>query len=168
MNFKTIKAGDISGNLIQRIRDQWMLIGAGEEGKANSMIGSWGFLGEMWGKDMAVCVVRPQRFTYEFIEKADTYALSFLTDQYAREKKIFGTQSGRDINKLGGGLLTPAFKHGALYYEEAELVIFCRKVYVHDYREEEFLDKSLVESCYGKKDFHRVYYGEILEVISRD
>ncbi|MDC7219193.1 MAG: flavin reductase [Spirochaetales bacterium] len=167
MSFRTIKADEIEGNVVKQIRDQWMLIGAGTEGKANSMIGSWGFMGEMWRKDVAVCVVRPNRYTYEFMESNETYALSFLGDEYSEVKKIFGSKSGRDINKVEGGPLTPAYKHGALYYEEAELVIFCRKLYVHDYKEEEFLDKALIDDCYGNGNFHRVYYGEILEVLAK-
>ncbi|MDC7223260.1 MAG: flavin reductase [Spirochaetales bacterium] len=168
MPFVEIDPDGIEGNVIKRIRDQWMLIGAGTEGKANSMIGSWGFMGEMWRKDVAVCVVRPQRYTYEFMESNDTYALSFLPDKYNDVKRIYGSQSGRDINKLEGGALTPAYAQGALYYEEAELVLFCRKIYVHDYEGEGFIDTSLVESCYGKGDFHRVYYGEILQVLKRE
>ena len=167
MNFKTIRAEDMKGNLIKRIRDQWMLIGAGTEGRANSMIGSWGFMGEMWGKDVAACVVRPQRFTYEFMETNNTYSLSFYSQDYRKVLNNFGTQSGRDINKVEGGPLTPAYKHGALYYEEAELILFCRKLYHHDYKADEFIDKSLIESCYKQGDFHRVYYGEIIEVFCR-
>jgi flavin reductase (DIM6/NTAB) family NADH-FMN oxidoreductase RutF len=167
MNFNVIKPEEIKGNLIQRIRDQWMLIGAGTQGKANSMIGSWGLMGEMWGKDVAVCVVRPQRYTYEFMEANDTYSLSFYSQEYRKVLNEFGTESGRDINKVEGGPLTPAYKHGALYYEEAEMIIFCRKLYSHDFKPDEFIDKALVDKCYGKADFHRVYYGEIIEVLCR-
>jgi flavin reductase (DIM6/NTAB) family NADH-FMN oxidoreductase RutF len=102
MNFNVIKPEEIKGNLIQRIRDQWMLIGAGTQGKANSMIGSWGLMGEMWGKDVAVCVVRPQRYTYEFMEANDTYSLSFYSQEYRKVLNEFGTESGRDINKVEG------------------------------------------------------------------
>ena len=167
MSFVNIRPDEIEGNLIKRIRDQWMLIGAGTKGKANSMIGSWGFLGEMWGRDMAVCAVRPQRYTYEIMEQNNTYSLSFLPGEYRAVQNIFGSESGRDINKVEGGPLTPAYKHETLYYEEAELVLFCRKVYAQDLEEELFLDPSILDAQYVKKDFHRFYYGEILEVMRK-
>ncbi len=168
MPFKEIRADGIGGNLIKRIRDQWMLIGAGTKGRANSMIGSWGLMGEMWGRDVAVCVVRPQRFTYEFMETNGTYALSFLPGEYRSVLNSFGTRSGREINKVEGGPLTPAYRQGALYYEEAELVLFCRKLYYQDFDQNLFLDKAIVDSCYGDGDFHRAYYGEILEVLVKE
>jgi len=168
MSFREIRADEIEGNLIKRIRDQWMLIGAGTKGKANSMIGSWGLMGEMWGRDVAVCVVRPQRYTYEFMESHDTYSLCFLPGKYRSVLNTFGTKSGRDINKVEGGPLSPAYRNGALYYEESELVIFCRKLYTQDFDESRFLDPSVVASCYGNKDFHRTYYGEIIEVLVKE
>ena len=168
MSFISIRADEIQGNLIKRIRDQWMLICSGSAGKANSMIGSWGFMGEMWGRDTAVCTIRPQRYTYEIIEKNATYALCFLPSAYRSVLNTFGSKSGRDINKVEGGPLTPAYKHGTLYYEEAELVLFCKKLYAQDLREELFLELSIAETYYEKKDFHRFYYGEILEVMQKE
>ena len=167
MSLKTIRPDEIDGNAIKRIRDQWMLIASGSEGNANSMIGSWGFMGEMWFKDVAICYVRPQRYTYQFMESNESYSLNFLPEKYRDVLKQFGTNSGRDINKVEGGPLTPLYKNGTLYYEEAELVIFCKKLYAQDLSEENFMNPELVEQCYKNRDFHRCYYGEIIEVLSK-
>ena len=48
-----------------------MLISAGDENGFNMMTASWGFMGEMWGNDSAIAMIRPQRYTWEFIEKND-------------------------------------------------------------------------------------------------
>ena len=36
---------------------------------------SWGALGCMWGRPFAQVVVRPQRYTFEFIETYPTFTL---------------------------------------------------------------------------------------------
>lgn len=35
-------------------------------------------IGELWGKDVVAVFVRPQRYTYEFMEKYGDFTLSFL------------------------------------------------------------------------------------------
>lgn len=165
MNFKSISADEIKDNAIKLIRDDWMLVAAGTKGKANSMTVSWGMLGHIWYKDVAVCVVRPQRYTYKFMEENDTYTLSVFPEKYRAILREYGTKSGTEINKVEGGVLTPLYKHGTLYYEEARLVLFCKKIYVQDVQEDCFLDSYCLEKSYKQKDFHRTYYGEIIEVL---
>ena len=62
-----ITAKEIDKNIIDLIADEWMLISAGDKNGYNMMTASWGGMGEMWSKDVAVCVIRPQRYTYEFV-----------------------------------------------------------------------------------------------------
>ena len=67
--FKEISARDIDKNLISAIAEEWMLITAGDQNGYNMMTASWGFAGEMWGNDSVIAMVRPQRYTMEFIDK---------------------------------------------------------------------------------------------------
>ena len=67
--FKTIEPKEIKDNLIKCFADEWSLITAGNRDGYNMMTASWGFMGEMWGADSLAVVVRPQRYTMEFIEK---------------------------------------------------------------------------------------------------
>ena len=69
--FKKINACDVEENLIKMLSRQWMLITAKNEGKVNTMTASWGVFGEMWAKDISAIVVRPSRYTYNFIENSD-------------------------------------------------------------------------------------------------
>ena len=78
---KEISAKEIKDNLIKAISDEWMLITAGDEKGYNTMTASWGFTGEMWGEDSVAIMVRPQRYTMEFIEKNDLFTLSFYGDR---------------------------------------------------------------------------------------
>ena len=78
--FKEISAKEIEGNLIKAIADEWMLISAGDENNYNMMTASWGYFGEMWGKDTAITVIRPQRYTKEFLDSSE-YFISSSADR---------------------------------------------------------------------------------------
>ena len=69
---KEINIRDIKISAPELISDGWGLVTAGNEEKFNTMTVSWGAFGEIWGKDAAFIFIRPQRYTYEFIEKEDT------------------------------------------------------------------------------------------------
>ena len=79
--FKEINAKDIKDNFIKTIADEWALISAGTKDKYNMMTASWGFAGEMWGYDCIAVVIRPQRYTMEFVDKNDYFTLSFYGEQ---------------------------------------------------------------------------------------
>ena len=99
--FRTISPAELSGNIIQRISRQWALATAEKpDGTANTMTISWGGTGYLWNQPVAFLFVRPQRYTYEFVEAADGFSLCFLPEQYRSELQYCGTISGRDEDKI--------------------------------------------------------------------
>lgn len=164
MAFKEIGAKEINDNLIKMIADEWMLICAGNEEKFNMMTASWGFTGEIWGKDYAVALVRPQRYTDEFMKSNENFALCFLGDN-KKPHAVCGHSSGRDVDKTKLTGLKPVFSDGCVYFEQARLVIICKKTYVSKLDKECFLDPSIIEKNYPNGDFHNVYFGEIQKVL---
>ena len=163
--FKEISAKEISGNLIDMIANEWMLISAGDESAHNMMTASWGFAGEMWGNDAVVIAVRPQRYTMEFIDKQDTFSLSFYGDNKAIHK-ICGSKSGRDIDKTKETGLTPVFSDDTVYFEEARLVLICKKQYVGRLEKKNFTDQSVFK--WYDDDFHYMIVGKIEKVLLKD
>lgn len=163
--FKEITPDKLDKNLISMIRDEWALISAGNEEKFNMMTASWGFFGEMWNKDCVICAVRPQRYTFEFMEANDTFALCFLGDNKAPHK-VCGSMSGRDVDKAAETGLKPVFEDGTVYFEQSETVIICKKLYADFLQEDKFCDPSPL-GCY-KGDFHKMYVGEILKVLVKE
>lgn len=77
MKLKEIKPTEISENPVQLIARDWMLVTAGTDADFNTMTASWGMIGEMWGDDVVECVVRPQRFTHQYIERENRFTLTF-------------------------------------------------------------------------------------------
>ena len=160
--FKEINPKEIEGNLIKAIADEWMLISAGDESGYNMMTASWGFAGEMWGEDSVVAMIRPQRYTMEFVNNSDYFTLSFYGDNKAIHK-ICGSKSGRDVNKTELTGLTPIFADNTVYFEEARLVLVCKKQYVQRLEANFFTQKEPLK-WYENKDYHYMIIGKIEKV----
>ena len=164
--YKEISAKEINGNLIKAISEEWMLISAGNSKKYNMMTASWGFAGEMWGNDSVVAMVRPQRYTLEFLEQSDYFTLSFYGDNKDIHK-VCGSKSGRDVDKTALTGLTPVFADNTVYFEEARLVIVCKKQYVEPLKENCFTDKEPLK-WYPEKDYHYRVIGKIEKVLVKE
>ena len=114
-----------------------------------------------------MCVIRPGRHTFAFMEEHPMFTLSFFEERYRPALKVCGRKSGREINKMKDAGLTPVQgKYGGIYFEEARMVYECRKLYWHDLDPTHFVDPTL-DIFYPRKDYHRLYVGEIKCVLAR-
>ena len=165
--FLEIDIRDVKKNLTKAISDEWMLISAGDAHKSNMMTASWGLTGELWFRDVAVCFIRPQRYTLEFVEKNDTFALSFFGTGEKQALSLCGSKSGREVDKIKETGLTPVYSDGTVYYEQAKLVLICKKIAVSEVTPQNILDKTVLERCYPEKDYHKVFVGEIVKVLEK-
>jgi flavin reductase (DIM6/NTAB) family NADH-FMN oxidoreductase RutF len=156
----------IRDNVFKLIGKDWMLITAGMSDSFNTMTASWGGMGVLWDKKVCFTVVRPTRYTYEFLENNATYTLSFFPSTYQKALMLCGTKSGRDIDKVRESGLTPVFDGDAVFFEEARLVLACRKLYFQDIIPGNFQDVGL-EKFYPDMDYHRMYVGEIIRCLAR-
>jgi flavin reductase (DIM6/NTAB) family NADH-FMN oxidoreductase RutF len=168
MSFKSIVPKAIDENVFKLIGTDWMLITAGTMDSFNTMTASWGGLGVLWHRDVAFCFIRPIRYTYEFMNKSDYYTLMFFEEKYRNILKICGTKSGRNIDKVEECNFTPIESiNGAIYFKEARFIIECRKIYITDIDPEGFVDSS-IENNYPQKDYHRMFVGEIVNVMLKN
>lgn len=165
--FNEIKPAEIKDNIFDLIGRQWMLVTAGNKKNFNTMTASWGGAGILWNKPVAISFIRPQRYTYKFLEKSDRYTLSFYDEGYRDALNFCGSHSGRDCDKAKEAGLTPVAANDAVYFDEAKLVLICRKLYIQDFKPECFIDKSIVNT-YNGDDYHRVYIGEIEKVLAKE
>jgi flavin reductase (DIM6/NTAB) family NADH-FMN oxidoreductase RutF len=149
------------------IGSDWMLITARKGELVNTMTASWGGLGVMWGKNVASIVVRPSRYTKEFIDAADTFSLSFLPDNYRKQLNYLGAVSGRDEPKIERSGLAVIDVDGTPCFAEANQVLICRKIFAQVYDPGCFLDPA-IDACYPKKDYHTFYYGEVIKILKKE
>lgn len=164
--FREIKTTEWKENPFDLIGRQWMLVTAAKkDGTINTMTASWGGLGIMWGKDVAFIVIRPQRYTKEFIDDTELLSLSVLPNGYMKEYAYLGRVSGRDENKIEQAGLTVISDQEAPYFEEARMVLICRKMYAQPYAPEAFLDESLIARHYPEGDFHVMYICAIEKIL---
>lgn len=126
--FKEINPKEIVESPFKLIGDDWALVTAGDREKFNTMTISWGGVGIMWGKPVVFTFIRPQRYTFAFMENGDRYTMSFFDEKYRDALKFCGSKSGKDYDKVKETGLTPAFtENGSVYFEEAKLVLECKK-----------------------------------------
>lgn len=161
--FKEISIKDLDRNFVKMISEDWALLTAGNAECFNTMTVSWGGIGELWSKEVGFVFVRPQRYTYRFMEKHDHFTLSFFGGGCKKELAICGSKSGRDIDKIAETGLAPVVLNGAVGFEQAKIVIVMKKIAYQDINPKGFLDPSITET-YKANDFHRAYVGEIEKV----
>jgi len=132
----------------------------------NAMTIGWGSLGIMWGRPFVQVVVRPVRYTYEFMERYDTFTVCAFPAKHAEALELLGSKSGREGDKIAEAGLHPvaSLKVAAPSYTEAELALECRKIYWDDIERAHFLDAG-IEGKYPRRDYHRIYYGEIVAAL---
>lgn len=161
---KEIRATQIGENAIKLIDKDWMLVTAGDIHDFNMMTASWGMLGEMWGMNVAETVVRPQRYTNEYIARTDRFTLSFFPDSMRQILSVMGTKSGRDIDKMHyPGLDAVELPSGQVAFKQAKLILDCEVIYVDRFSKEAFKDPKIIERWYND-DFHYRYIGKINHV----
>ena len=163
--FKEVTPELMRKNPFELIGKDWMLVTAGNDEKVNTMTASWGGLGVMWGKNVAFIVIRPQRYTKEFIDREDTFSLSFFDKDFRKELNYLGSTSGRDEDKINNAGLTVVNTDQTPYFDEANLVFICKKLFQQPFEENSFLDENFSSTFYPNKDFHTLYIAEITKII---
>ena len=163
--FIEIAPDDFLVSPFRLIGREWMLIAAEKDGRVNAMTASWGGLGVMWGKNVAYIVIRPQRFTKEFVDASGSFSLNFFDASFHKSLGYFGSVSGRDEDKIAKTGLSVASSGGAPYFGEAATVIICRKLFAQPYLPEGFIDRECDTTWYPEKDYHTLYIGEVTKIL---
>ncbi|HYW95495.1 MAG TPA: flavin reductase [Bacteroidales bacterium] len=164
-DFIPVDPQDVTDNVFKLIGDDWMLITAGDENHFNTMTASWGGLGVLWNLPVAVCYIRPQRYTFGFAEKCDYYTLAFFGGEHRKILNFCGSKSGRDYDKIKETGLEPfVTEKGNIGYNQARLIMECKKLYADDLKADNFLLPDIIKRNYPKSDFHRFYIAQVTDV----
>lgn len=142
-------------------RGAFLTVKAGDE--VNTMTIGWATIGFVWRKEVFMVAVRDSRHTFSLIEKSSDFTVTIPTDSGSKDALMFcGTKSGRDYDKfIECGLQTrkavtvesPIIDVPGVHYE-------CKIVY------KSAMDSANLDENYHKhypaKDYHTLYFGEIL------
>lgn len=165
MNLHPMDPKTLELNLSGLLRSRGALLTAGDKTGCNTMTIGWAQSGVVWGKPVCTVYVRPERYTYQFMEEQDYFTLCVLPAEAKQTIALCGSKSGRDVDKITACGLTVEYGVGdAPYFAQSELVLVCRKLYVQDLDLGPVTDETVL-SFYapGKGGIHRAYTGEIVE-----
>ena len=146
------------------------ILSAGDKNSHNSMVIGWGLIGVAWQKPLFIVYVKPDRYTYQFMEKTTYFTVNFIRKDLYKKFVPYGNRSGRDINKEEvSGTHIQFLDNGGITFEEAEEVYVC-KMMAKAHFERENLSPEIME-FYEKaatafkqtKEPHGLYIGEIIE-----
>ena len=76
------------------------LLTAGDKTGLNTMTIGWCQLGRLWNLPVCTVYVRPERYTYQFMESHDYFTVSILPEEAKKVTALCGGKSGRDVDKV--------------------------------------------------------------------
>lgn len=164
MSLEEIKIENIEINPFTSLMKDWALVTVKSGDIVNTLTIGWGGFGVLWQKYVATIYIRPCRYSRELLDKADSFSITFLPEDYRKTLLYLGQVSGKDENKIEKSGLTLAYKDGVPYFEEGKLVFIARKIYQDTFKKENFIDHSIAEKIYPEEDFHYFYLAQIESV----
>ncbi|MDO5725484.1 MAG: flavin reductase [Tissierellia bacterium] len=166
--FYKAKAKNLMFNTFKEIHDEWMLITAGDINDFNTMTANWGGFGVLWHYNTAIIFVRESRYTKEFLDKNDTFTLSFFSRRYRDALTFCGQNSGRDFDKIKETKLKPIELEGNVGFEQADTIFVCKKILATELGPDTIIAKENLKKWYDTKDYHTMYIGEILTIFNKE
>jgi len=157
----------VAERVMKQIKEGAFLTVKAGEG-TNTMTIGWALIGCAWQKPVLMVLVRTSRHTYGFIEKAVDFTLTVPTTDMRDALMFCGTKSGRNVDKYKAcnlelakakKVISPVIKAPAIYFE-------C-KILMKTPMDPKCLDKEC-QGLYPAKDYHTLYFGEIVECYQTD
>ncbi len=156
-----VSAQEIMGPSLKQISTGAFLV-VQTKNRRNVMTIGWALFGYVWRRSTLMVAIRNSRFTHELLEEADSFSVSVPSGQMGKELNFCGSKSGREFDK---------FKECALQILDTKIVdspllnipgyhYQCRLIYKSPL-DPRFLDQDLMP-IYPAKDYHTLYFGEIL------
>jgi flavin reductase (DIM6/NTAB) family NADH-FMN oxidoreductase RutF len=139
------------------------LLVSGNAEKANVMTIGWGLIGRLWSKPFFMVAVRPSRYTYEFLEKTDDFTVNVPRKGMEEIVDFCGSVSGREHDKFKekGLVLTPSRKVNSPIISNCIIHYECKVSYKTRVIQSR-LPRDILKSSYPSRNFHTLYFGEIL------
>lgn len=140
-------------------------------GRVNTMTIGWGGITVYWGKPVFEVPVRHSRFSHAMIDKSGVFTVSVPLegDNMAKELAYCGSHSGRNEDKIsacaletsdGENVDVPVINGCSLHFE-------CRVLGKTEFTGSN-LNSEIDGRCYADKNYHTMFYGEILSCYTEE
>lgn len=170
---QSIQAFDHAAEICTAMKKGFLLT-TQSQGKVNTMTIGWGMMGIEWGKPVFIAYVRQSRYTRELLDETGEFTVNIPAGNADTNiLKVCGTRSGRDLDKIS---------HLNLTLEQSDVVdvpgirefpitLECKVIYrreqdlslIREDLRNLYYPQDVDGSAPGKnRDFHVVYYGEIV------
>lgn len=145
--------------------DGLYLVTKGKDGPVNAMTIGWGLVGTMWSKPFFIVAVRLSRHTYKLMEESDSFTVCLPSKGMAEALDFCGTKSGRDYDKFKELGLTAkkGIQVEAPYIEDCPVHYECKIAFKTPVKQGA-LPEEIEEDVYPNRNYHVLYYGQILGV----
>lgn len=168
--FEEIDAAKFVGRCAEGINPDWMLIAGGNpQTGAACMTVSFGAFGFIWGRHIALAVVRQSRHTLPFILQNDAFSLAFFDPSWRDKLHWCGRHSGRDHDKIAHCGFTVLYDGNVPFFAQSQAVLICKLIYKDGIERGNFVDPAVFDEWYGhgvhKDDMHDMLYGAITRVL---
>jgi flavin reductase (DIM6/NTAB) family NADH-FMN oxidoreductase RutF len=139
----------------------FLTVKAGED--LNTMTIGWATIGFVWKKPIFMIAVRDSRYTFGILEKAADFTVSVPMAGMHDAVMFCGTKSGRDVDKYKAcnliladsqQVISPIIDTPGIHFE-------CKIVF-KTAMDPAYLDNEY-DKLYPEKDYHTLYFGEILD-----
>ena len=160
-HIREVNEQEIAPKVMNQIKEGAFLVVQAKDRK-NLMTIGWAMFGYVWRKSTMMVAVRKSRFTHGLIEEADSFTVSVPTGNMRQEINFCGSKSGRDLDKFKECQLSTikAKKASSLILKIPGYHYECRIIHKAP-MDPRFMAKDL-EQIYPAKDYHTLYFGEIL------
>jgi flavin reductase (DIM6/NTAB) family NADH-FMN oxidoreductase RutF len=155
---------ELTVDIFSQFDKKWALLTSGTKDKFNSMTISWGGAGTLWSKPVVTTYVRTSRYTHDFMDENEYFTISFYPEDMKQILGVFGSKSGRDIDKMNYEGLTAKEAGESVTFEEAELTLVCKKLFKQKL-DEKNMPENIVKAFYEGDASHDMYIGEVVDII---
>lgn len=147
---------------------EWGITLVKNNDNVNPMTIGWGGLGILWRKPCCTVYIHKVRYSKELFDKEDLFSVSFFNmDKYKKELSLFGTVSGKDVDKTKESGFSVKYHMDIPYYEEADVIIFCKKMGQTDFDPTK-INVDAINEWYQKDGVHTIYFGEIIDILMKE
>jgi flavin reductase (DIM6/NTAB) family NADH-FMN oxidoreductase RutF len=155
------------GETLHRLAHGGLLLASTRaDGVSNVMTIGWATVGVIWDLPVMVVMVRPSRYTYQFVEESKVFTVNVPTLGMKEYVSLCGTRSGRDVDKLAQVATSAGQTVDSVVLDACPLVYECKVVHWNDIQPPN-LDPAVRGRSYPQGDFHRLYYGHIVGTYAR-